>query len=506
MRQSSLQRKTTPRSGPAALVVVAVVALLWLGAPTRRGWGQDDLSSAVMGPVALENVLVGVIDRCEESVVAIARVRVQRPGEGFAREFRPDPFGRRRISTAAANPTDPDFIPNQFATGVVVDRRGLILTAAHVLADDSEYYITTHDRKVYTAEVKAADPRSDLAVLSVKADDLIPIALGDGGHVRKGQIVIALGNPYAIARDGEASASWGLVANVARKAPPVLDEFEPTGRSTLHHFGTLIQTDAKLNLGTSGGPLLNLQGKMVGLTTSTAAMAGYETAAGFAMPVDTTFRRVLDTLKEGREVEYGFLGIQPANLTIKERLAGLRGMRIRRVVPGTPADQYDLMEDDLVTAVDGVPIFDADDLMLQVGRMPVEAVPRISFIRDDRPREIEVPLAKYPHRSRPIVTSRRPPWRGMRIDYSTALFNADGGVLGGSRTFDGGVLVTEVKPGTPAWEAGLRRGMMIGQIGSTKIGSPGDFRTAVSGKAGTLQVHLVDEEDGSAVRAVGPEA
>ena len=79
----------------------------------------------------------------------------------------------------------------------------------------------------------------------------------------------------------------------------------------MHHYGTLIQTDAKLNLGTSGGPLLNLNGEMVGLSVALAATAGYEAAGGYAIPVDATFRRAVETLKQGREVEYGFLGIQP---------------------------------------------------------------------------------------------------------------------------------------------------------------------------------------------------
>ena len=141
----------------------------------------------------------------------------------------------------------------------------------------------------------------------------------------------------------------------------------------MHHFGTLIQTDAKLNMGTSGGPLLNLKGEMVGLCVALAAAAGYETSAGYAIPVDATFRRVLNTLKEGREVEYGFLGIRPANLQPGEVLAGLHGMRVEWVVPGTPAARFGLKPDDIITNVDRTPLYDADGLVLEVGKLPVEA-------------------------------------------------------------------------------------------------------------------------------------
>ena len=225
--------------------------------------------SGLQMAASLEKVLEETIARTEKSVVAIARVRKAAPGDPFHVEFRPDPFGRRPFQPVHPLPTDADFVPNEYGTGVVIDRRGLILTAYHVLGEDSDYFITAIDRKVYRAWVKAADPRSDLAVLTVDGADvvsanLLPIQFGDAATVRKGQIVLTLGNPYAIARDGQPSAGWGIVSNLARKAPPSPEESDPAGKRTLHHFGTLIQTDAKLNLGTSGGPLVNLRGEMVG--------------------------------------------------------------------------------------------------------------------------------------------------------------------------------------------------------------------------------------------------
>ena len=301
-------------------------------------------------------MLVDTIARTEKSVVAIARVRKEQPGEAFRLEFRPDAFGRRPGLAPPPSPTDPNFVPNEYGAGVVVDRRGLVLTAYHVLGEDSEYFVTTTERKVYPAWVKAADPRSDLAVLAINATDLVPITLGDGAALRKGQIVIALGNPYAIARDGQPSAGWGIVANLSRKSPPTAEESDPSARRTLHDFGTLIQTDAKLNIGASGGPLLNLKGEMVGLCVALAAAAGYETAAGYAIPVDPTFRRVLDTLKEGREAEYGFLGVTSVNLRPEEALAGWHGIRVDRVEPGTPAARFGLKPDDIITAVGDRPL------------------------------------------------------------------------------------------------------------------------------------------------------
>jgi len=464
-------------------------ACLWIAAGRIYAQGNSGLDTVR----AMEGVLVDVIARCEPSVVAIARVRRERPDEVAILEPRPDPFGRESSTATDRRPTDPDFIPHEYGTGVVVDRQGLILTAYHVLGQDSDYYVRTHDRKVYRAWIKAADPRSDLAVLSVDAYDLVPITLGNAEGLKKGRMVIALGNPYAIARDGRACASLGMISNLARKAPPTPTEYNSSGKQTLHHFGTLIHTDAKLNLGTSGGALLDLEGRMIGLTVSLAAITGYDTAAGYAIPVDPTFRRVLTELKAGREVEYGFLGIIAANLTPLETLAGMQGIRVDRVMPGTPAASSGLREQDVVTAVGGRPIHEPDALVLEVGKLQVEAVTPVSIIRDGRRRTIEVTLAKYPVGGQKIITNRPAAWRGMQVDYPTGLVDPDGKPYGGMVFYDDGVIVADVQRSSATWEAGLRRGMRISHVGRTAVRTPKQFRDAVAGKSGDVQLRLTSD-------------
>jgi len=451
---------------------------------------------------AIEGRLVDVIAGAERSVVAIARVDKSQGGENLNRELRPNPLNLPRSPVVVPNPSDPDFIPNEFATGVVVDRSGLILTAYHVLAENSEYFVTCWDHRVHRAWIKAADPRSDLAVLAIDRTDLAPISLGDAAKLRKGQIVISLGNPYAIARDGQASASWGIVSNLARKTAAIPTPSDPTGKTTLHHFGTLIQTDAKLNLGTSGGPLLDLDGRMVGLTTALAAIDGYETAAGYAFPVDDAFRRILGTLKQGREVEYGFLGIRPFNLSLEESVSGLHGTRVRHIVPGTPAARHGVMSGDVITSVNGKEIFDSDGLVLEVGRLPVEAVVQLGVLRDDRELNLGVTLAKFPVRGRKIVTSPSPDWRGMRIDYPTAV-SGDLSVAGlDTRFFDAGVIVIDVQEGTPAWESGIRAGQVVTHVDGQAVRTPKQFRVALSKKSGEVRLRLDQNVADSPAEAV----
>lgn len=472
-----------------------IATALWLAGPrgTPLRAQEPALPAAAAG---FQQALVDAIARAELSVVAIARVRKEQPGEGLNFELRRDPFGRSAAPPIPSGPADLDYLPNEYASGVIVDRGGLILTAVHTLAPESEYYVTTPERKVYRATVKGADPRSDLAVLAIEASDLQPIALGEMSAVKKGQVVVALGNPYAIARDGQASAAWGIVSNLSRKAPPLNQEAQSPGQRTLHEFGTLIQTDAKLNLGTSGGALVNLRGEMIGLTVALAAVAGYEQAAGYAIPADATFRRALDALKDGREVEYGFLGIRPVNLKSDEVLQGLHGIRVQNVVQGTPAQRYGLKTDDLITAIGNTPVYDADGLMLEVGRMPPESVAMISVQRGSRQTIVPVTLAKFPVSGKKVVTTPSPAWRGMRVDYATAIPEQERSEVGRRFAFDDGVVVADVEEGTPAWRAGLRSGMFVTHVAGKAVGSPKQFRAAVARKRGAVEVRLAATGEG----------
>ena len=407
------------------------------------------------------------------------------------------------------SPTDPNFVPNEYGTGVVVDRRGLILTACHVLGKENDnYYVTTSDRRVYRAWIKAADPRSDLAVLSIDGADvasanMVPIRMGDAATLAKGQIVVTLGNPYAIARDGQASAGWGIVSNLGRKAPPVPDETDANGKTTLHHFGGLIQTDAKLHLGTSGGPLLNLRGEMIGLCVSPAAMAGYESSAGYAIPVDATFRRVLDALEAGPRGRIRFprhLAGQPGTGGDRRRPAGVHA----RVKPGTPAARAGLREDDIITSVNGAPIYDSDSLVLEVGRLPVEAVAHLGVIRNGARQTIDVVLSKYAVRGRKVVTVRPEAWRGVRVDYASAFVEPDRPQHFGLPMTDDAVVVCDVDQNTPAAQAGVKRGMLISHVDGRPVRTPKEFQAAIAEKTGAVQLRLVASDPSNSVLIVPP--
>jgi serine protease Do len=323
-----------------------------------------------------------------------------------------------------------------------------------------------------------------------------PITFGDPSKLKKGQIVVVLGNPYAIARDGQASAGWGIVANLSRKAAPngTPGDDQRDRKNTLHHFGTLIQTDAKLNLGTSGGALLNLQGEMVGLTTSQAAVAGFEQSAGYAIPCDEVFHRVVDTLKQGKEVDYGLLGIQLRALTPVESASGMRGVRVADVLSGSPAEKAGIRAGDVITQVAGKPIGDVDGLMLQVGGKPAAADTTVTVERDGRSFNVPVTLAKYEVRGTKIITAPDPGWRGVAVDFPSAhrqltpQFNMPFEVR--TPTMDPAVLTVEVADDSPAWRAGLRRGMYVTHVRNVPVSTPKEFYAQVAGLEGPVELRV----------------
>jgi S1-C subfamily serine protease len=453
---------------------------------------------------ALERVVSRAIARAERSVVSIARRR-RPPAAQAQADYH---FGRGTQDTG--NPWDPNFIPNEFATGVVIDASGLVLTNNHVLGQEpgeQEFFVRTIGRKQFEMRIKASDATSDLAVLELAHPDLrrpgdfVPIEFGDAATLKKGQIVVALGNPYGIARDGQVSASWGIVANLSRKAASATEE-------TLHDFGTLIQTDAKLNLGTSGGALVNLRGEMVGLTTSLAATSGFEQAAGYAIPIDKPFLRIIQTLKEGREVEYGLLGISPGHGAPTSEQQGTQGVVVGTAIPGGPAWKAKLQPRDIITHVDGRPIYDFDGLRLHVSRLPPDTTVTLTVLRDRQTLKRRTVLSKYPVELPQTFTNRPASWRGATIDYrkrsrhDVAPFQLS---PSGEDSAMPCVAVRDIEDGSPAWKAGLRQGMLISHVGPTSVETPSEFYRAVASQSGPTTLRLLGAEGGKQTVTVAAE-
>jgi serine protease Do len=411
-----------------------------------------------------------------------------------------------------------DFVPSDFGAGVVIDRDGRIVTAYHVLGDvlATDYFVWSN-RRPFPARVLAADPWFDLAVLKVDAAGFEPMPLGDARTVRKGQFVVALGNPQAIARDGRASAASGLVSNLFRRAPRVADRGgELTGREaalhdTVHHHGTMIQTDARLDVGYSGGALLNLSGEMIGLLTSYTGGPGQSNSAGLAIPVDEHFRAVLNRLKDGKSPEFGFLGVGPPSFDAAVRGQNRHGVLVETVLASSPAARAGLRPADIITHVDEEPLYDDNDLFRMIGSRTPGRVVRLTVFRGDVNRNIGETMQRESRLDKKHVASRRPlyatvplpAWRGLQVDYASVAMHEN---LGAAQflPLEGCLVVVNVERESPAGQAGIRPGLFIERVGEQRVTYPAEFFEAVRDQAGVVSLRVIAGNGTAAVQDVSP--
>jgi len=464
----------------AFLFCLACATLAWDDAPASEPAQPAAASASAMDVVsALESVLADAIERAEPSVVAIHRDKSENASETLAvrGKVRNPRLADERAVPAPSAFEEGDAISFDFGSGVVIGDRGEILTAFHVVQGASRLIVRAAGRQVFQAEVIAADPRSDLAIIapvSVPGEEsprLKPLPIGDASTLRKGSFLVVLGNPFNAARDGKASAGWGILANIARRVEAELGASPLAGKPLqLPNYPTLLQLDAKLNLGMSGGAVVNMKGELVGLTTTAASPAGFDAMAGYAIPMDRAGRRAVETLKQGKEVEYGLLGVRPY----------LRNTnRIDSVSPNSPAARGDLQRNDEIISINGEPVVDFDSLIVAVNSYSAGDQIRLTILRDNRKIEKDLVLAKFPVEGEIIATAQPPAWRGIRVDYLSTL-NANQAGVNILELVDSGVVVREVEPDSPAEKAGLMKGRVIRKVGDQAITSPSRFVEAVS--------------------------
>lgn len=232
-----------------------------------------------------------------------------------------------------------------FGTGVIIDESGLILTSEHVVSNAKKISILLNNQRIFDAKTISADETTDLAILKIDdAENLVPIEFGDSSMVKVGDIVFALGNAFGhSSRDGQPTVTQGIISALSRVA---------TSLTTNRRYWDAIQHDASVNPGNSGGPLVDITGKMIGLNGVINSKTGSNAGVSFAVPVNI-IKKFLPALKLGKKIEHPYLGISELNNVItKTDELEIRGVQIGAVSPESPASKAGLQNLDIVIGAD----------------------------------------------------------------------------------------------------------------------------------------------------------
>ncbi|PYN86423.1 MAG: peptidase S1 [Candidatus Rokuibacteriota bacterium] len=355
----------------ALVVLLALVALAsgCSGPSTAAGpgpWREGVVTSVPPELARINDLLADLAERLQPGLVYVRVQRATPPRDEPARE---EP-GEPRRSTGS---------------GFVIDSSGLIVTNAHVVESAGQIQVRLADGRRFPATVVGRDGRVDLALLKIEgASRLTVLPLGDSNKLRVGELVLALGNPFGL----EQSVSFGIVS---RKGAPL------TVAAPGFDF---IQTDAAINPGNSGGPLVNLSGEVVGVNS----MAAVNGSIGFAIP-STLVKMLLPQLASKGRVDWGWLGVAIAEVTEDDlgrlKLREPKGVLVRSVMPGEPADKGGVRADDVILGIDGTRLESPRDLQRVVSSTPVGKKVRVVLLREGQETELEVTIGLYQEREAP---------------------------------------------------------------------------------------------------------
>ncbi|MDE2006791.1 MAG: DegQ family serine endoprotease [Rhodospirillales bacterium] len=365
-------------------------------------------------------------------------------------------------------------------SGFIIDQDGLIVTNNHVVKDADRITVTFDDGKTVPAKVIGTDPRTDIALLKVEAGHPLPyLQLGDSDKAQPGEWVIAIGNPFGLSETVTAGIISALGRNIG--AGP---------------YDKFIQVDAPINEGNSGGPLLTQDGKVIGMNTAILSPTGGSIGIGFSIP-SNIIRKIADDLRRYGHVTRGYIGVEAQSVSDAMskalNLPRQGGALIAAVQPNTPAERAGLKPGDVITAVNGAAIKSPRDLADHVAEVKPGAEANLDVIRDGKSRVVTVTVAAMP--SQQAIASEMQPGHA-RSRLGLALGTLSPGLAGQLNLPEGtdGALVTAVKPGSPAQQAGISPGDVIVGVGSHPVHNPVEAAQAIdaalkqSGRAVALRI------------------
>jgi serine protease Do len=423
-------------------------------------WRENGAEVEAVLPAGVPSSFADLAERVSPGVVNIQTSKTVRgqPFPRFEDFFFGGPFEGHRSPHERKIPS--------LGSGFVISSDGFIVTNNHVVEDVDSIKVAFEDGTELDAEIIGRDPKTDVALIHVETDQpLFALALGDSAVVRPGEWVVAIGNPFGL----EHTVTAGIVSAKHRII----------GQGSYDDY---IQTDAAINPGNSGGPLINLAGEVIGINTAINPRAN---TIGFAVPINMA-KQILPQLKAKGTVTRGWLGVViqriTPDLTEALDLSDEKGALVSKVMPDGPAADAGIKHGDVIVEFDGQTIDSWNELPRVVAGTPVGKKVKLVVVRDGKRKTIKVEVGALDEGE--TLAAREEPAEGaaafgLRVQDLTPEIADQMGVAD-----DVGVLVTSVDPGSPAQEAGLRRGDLILEVDRTEVSSTSELQKRLGAAEG----------------------
>ena len=447
-----------------AILGLCLVALMLL-LPGHARAQQDDLATVRR----LSNAFTTVAQQATPAVVFITVERTIEEEQGslpfnnpfdlFGEEFF-ERFFRRRA---------PEGQPHEFrqrgqGSGVIISKDGTILTNHHVVGEADRVTVKLADGRELQARTVGTDPRSDVAVIRIEGENLPVLPLGNSETLQVGEWVMAIGSPFGLTH----TITVGVVSAKGRSHLGIVD------------YEDFIQTDAAINPGNSGGPMVNMQGEVVGLNTAIFSRSGGYMGIGFAIPINMA-KGITEQLVTTGKVVRGYLGVRIQDLTTELaesfKVESTDGALVAEVAENAPAAKAGLKSGDVIVALDGAPIQNAGQLRNQIAMVSPGTKVQLQIVREGRKQEVAVTLGELP--TEEVTASATETTSSGKLGFRVQNLTED---LANQLGYDTpeGVIVTQVDLQSPAYLAGIRRGMLIRQVNRQEVHNVQEFQKAVA--------------------------
>jgi len=446
------------------IAIFAMVGFIWsMGLQTQAAAKAPAPADTKVQMVPLN--FAALAKEVRPGVVNIRTVKNIKGGGPVYRHFFGNPFGGKEPFPGFGGPGHKNQPPREFkqrslGSGFIISKKGFIVTNNHVVENADEITVRLFNEKEYDAEVVGRDPNTDLALIKIDGGkNLMPLKMGSSDDIEIGNWVVAVGSPFGL----EQTVTAGIVSakGLVIGAGPY-DDF--------------IQTDASINPGYSGGPLLNMNGEVVGINTAIIAQGQ---GIGFAIPVDMA-KSVVAQLKDNGTVTRGWLGVGIQDLTPELAeyygLENKEGVLVTQVFEGDPAEKAGIRPSDVITSVNGKRVKSSRDLSATIAEISVGDKTKVNFLRNGKSESVTVEIAKRKD-SEPLAKVETQDKNELGIQISELTPEA-------ARQFgypenEKGVVVVGVKPGSKADRAGLQQGDLVKEINRNPVRSIDDLRAEV---------------------------